>query len=241
MPENDLIGLGLFLGYFLVTGLPALVIKVSLSLPFEVVRKILHFIIVMAIFPLMELFSTWYMAVLAVAMLVLIMYPVLALVENSALYKRLAVEREGGEFKRSLIIVQASMATLIFIFWGLMGEEWRYIAVVAVMAWGFGDAAAALVGKAYGRRRVLLPLVDGAKTYEGTLAMLCISGLAAFITLLLYAGQPWPTSLMISLVVAPVCAVVELFSRRGMDTLTVPISAAVTILSVLNLFSLLGV
>ncbi len=154
------------------------------------------------------------------------MYPVLKLVEHSSFYKRIAVEREGGEFKSSLIIVQVSIATLIFIFWGLLGEEWRYIAVVAVMAWGFGDAAAALVGKAIGRRRIMHPRIEGAKTYEGTLAMFIVAGLAIFFSLLIYAGQPWYVSFIVALLVAPVCAAVELFSNRGMDTLTVPLSTA---------------
>jgi hypothetical protein len=37
-----------------------------------------------------------------------------------------------------------------------------------------------------------------------------------------------------------VCGVVELFSRRGTDTLTVPLSAAALILPLAYLFSLLG-
>jgi phytol kinase len=81
-------------------------------------------------------------------------YPLLALVERSTLYKRIAVERECGEFKRSLGIVQLSLALLITIFWGLLGIDWQYVAVAAVMAWGFGDAAVALVGKKFGRRKI---------------------------------------------------------------------------------------
>jgi len=241
MLQNDLIAIGLFLGYFIITGLPALLIKVYLNAPFELVRKMLHLIITLSIFPLLELFSSWYMAVLGAALLVLIAYPLLALVDNSALYKQLAVEREGGEFKRSLIIVQLSIASLIFIFWGLLGQDWQYIAAVAVMAWGFGDAAAALVGKTFGRRRIRHEQIEGTKTVEGTHAMFIVSGLAAFITLQLYAGHPWHISLVVSLIVALVSAAVELFSRRGMDTLTVPISAGFTTLSLLVLFSFLGI
>ena len=56
-----------------------------------------HMAITLSIFPLVKFFSTWYMAVLAAFMLVLIAYPLLALVENSSFYKRIAVERKGGE------------------------------------------------------------------------------------------------------------------------------------------------
>ena len=237
MLYNDLIGFGLFIGYFIILGFPVILIKIHRNPPFEVVRKMLHLIATLSIFPLLKFFSTWYAAVLAAIGLVLIIYPILALVENTATYKRLVVEREGGEFKKSLIIVQVTLAALIFIFWGVMGDRWRYIAVVAVMAWGFGDAAAALVGKAYGQRQIQHPQIEGKKTFEGTLAMFCVSGLAVLITLQLYAGQAWHVSLAVSTIVALVCTIVELFSNRGMDTLTVPISAAVTTISLLILFS----
>ncbi|MCA9961999.1 MAG: hypothetical protein KC443_23340 [Anaerolineales bacterium] len=241
MLPNDLIGFGLFISYFIVAAMLALTIKVYLKPPFEVVRKMYHLVIVLSIFPLLELFSAWYVAVLATLMFALVVYPLLALLEDSAFYRRIAVEREGGEFKRSLIIVQLSLALLVSIFWGVLGIDWRYIAVVAVMAWGFGDAAAALVGKTFGHRRILHPWVEGAKTVEGTLAMFVVAGLAIFGTLLVYANQPWQISLTVALLTAPVCSAVELFSRRGMDTITVPLSAGLSILPLMTLFSFLGV
>ncbi|MBN1428468.1 MAG: phosphatidate cytidylyltransferase [Anaerolineae bacterium] len=241
MLHNDLVGFVLFIGYFVVAALLALLFKARLKVPFEVFRKMLHLVITLSILPLSRLFSTWYVAVLAAFLLVLIMYPVLALVENTTIFKRFAPERAGGEFKRSLIIVQLSFAILIAVFWGMLGMDRRYIVVVAVMAWGFGDAAAALVGKAFGRRRILHPRIEGRKTVEGTLAMFVVAGLAIFLTLLIYAGQTWYVSLTVATCVAPVCAAVELFSDRGMDTLTVPLSAAFAILPLMSLFSFLGV
>lgn len=241
MLHNDLLGFGLFIGYIVAAGLTAVLIKTFIKLPVEVFRKILHMMVTLSIFPLLQLFSTWYAAVVAALSLVFILYPVLAMLERSSFYQWLAPERQGGEFKYSLIIVQVSFATLISVFWGLLGIEWQYVAVVAVMAWGFGDAAAALVGKAFGRRRIQHRQIKGTKTVEGTLAMFVVAGLAIFCTLLIYAGQSWYVSLTVAALVAPVCAVVELFSYREMDTLTVPLSAAFTILPLMSLFSLLGI
>lgn len=241
MIRNDLVGFGLFLGYFVVTGLPPVLLRAYFKMPFEITRKMYHLVIALSIFPLLELFSTWYAAVLAVFAFLLMVYPVLVVVERSSWYKRIAVEREGGEFKRSFIIVQLSIAILISISWGLLGHDWQYVAVVAVMAWGFGDAAAALVGKAYGRRRIRHPRIEGAKTYEGTFTMLVVAGLATFVTLLVYAGQSWQASLTVATLVAPVSATVELFSQRGTDTLTVPLSVAVMVLPLTSLLSYLGV
>lgn len=69
--------------------------------------------------------------------------------------------------------------------------------------------------------------------------MFVTAGLAIFFTFLIYVGQPWYVSLLVALVVAPVSAIVELFSNRGMDTLTVPISTGLAILSLMALFSIL--
>jgi phytol kinase len=240
MLHNDLIALGLYFGFILAIGLLIILIKVFFNMPFEVTRKLYHLMITLSIFPLVKFFSAWYMAVLAAFLLALLAYPALALVDHSSLYRRFAVERDGGEFKQSLIIVQGTFALLIFIFWGLHGETWKYIPIVAVMAWGLGDAAAALVGKAIGRRKIRHPRIDGKKTYEGTLAMFVIAFLAVFFTLLLEAGHPWHVSLATALLVAPVCATVELFSNHGMDTLTVPISTGFAVLSLILLFSMLG-
>lgn len=238
---HDLIGVGLYLGFIVALGLPAILLKVHLDVSFEVMRKLYHLVITLSIIPLVTVFSTWTMAVLAALSLVLLAYPALVLVGHTPLYQRIAVEREQGEFRRSLVIVQASMALLIFVFWGLLGSEWKYVAVVAVMAWGFGDTAAALVGKHFGRRRIAHPRIEGRKTIEGTQAMFITAGLAVFLTLGIYAGQPWDVSLVVALLVAPVCALVELFSGGGMDTLTVPITAGLAILSLMSLFSYLGV
>lgn len=241
MLRDYLTGFGLLIVYYLATGLPPILLRGFGKVPFEVTRKMYHFVLTLSIFPLLEVFNTWYLAAAAPLTLALLLYPVLALLERSSFYKRIAVERKGGEFKTSLIFAQLVIATLILIFWGLLGAHWRYVAVVAMMVWGFGDAAAALVGKAFGRRRISHRWIEGTKTLEGTLAMFVFAGLAAFLTLLFYAGLPWHVSLMAALCVAPVSAAVELFSQRGTDTLTVPLSAAFVILPLMSLASLVGV
>ena len=241
--NNDLIGAGILLAYYLVVAalLPVL-LKYRFGVKTEYVRKTHHIAYSLSIFLLLNLFSTWYYAIGAAFLLVLLGYPALLLVEKTAFYRKYFVERtkEQGELRRQLIYVQLSFALLILIFWGLLGTSWHYIAAVAVMGWGFGDAAAALVGKTFGKRRMLHRYIEKAKTFEGTIAMVIAAGLATFFTLLFYAGMPLLQSLLISLVVAPVCGVVELFSRRGSDTLTVPLSASAVIIPLIYLFSVLG-
>jgi len=136
--------------------------------------------------------------------------------------------------------VQLSFALLIALIWGGLGHEWRYLIAAPVMAWGYGDAAAALIGKWLGRRHFHHRYIDRLKTQEGTAAMIVVAAVAIFVTLLWYVGKPWQLSLLVAAITAPVCGVVELFSRRGLDTLTVPLAAAALAVPLLYVSSRLG-
>lgn len=243
IPVSDAVGAGILMAYYLVVVvlLPTL-LRLWLKAPTELIRKLQHVGYSLSIFILLNLFSAWYFAIAAAFLLVLLAYPVLLVVERWPRYREVFVARttNGGELRKQLLYVQLTFAVLIAIDWGLLGSQWRYIAAVAVMGWGFGDAAAALIGKAFGRRRFLHRYIEGTKTHEGLWAMMVVAGTALFYTLLLYAGKPWYVSLVISTVVAPVCGIVELFSRKGTDTLTVPLSAAAVIRPLVHLLALMG-
>ena len=213
-------------------------LKTWAGVPDEFVRKSQHMAYSFSIFLMFRLFESWYAAVVGAFSLVIVGYPALMVAEKFRWYKKLLVDRtrKGGELRKQLLYVQLSFAVMLFIFWGLLGTDWRYLAAVAVMAWGFGDAAAALVGKYLGTRNVVHRLVEGTKTYEGTGAMAVAAGLALFISLLVY-GQSVLASLAIAIIVAPVCALIELFSRRGSDTLTVPLATAFMVLPLVHFFS----
>jgi len=74
------LGIVLYLGYFGAAALLALAVKALLAPPFEAMRKALHLVMTLSVFPLVHLFDTWHMAVVATGRLVLIGYPALALI-----------------------------------------------------------------------------------------------------------------------------------------------------------------
>ncbi|MGI6365417.1 MAG: diacylglycerol/polyprenol kinase family protein [Bacillota bacterium] len=240
---NDLIGAAILMGYYLVilVGLP-IILRAWTKMPKELVRKFQHVGYSMSIFIMVRFFDTWYMAIAAAFLLVILAYPVLILLERTPFYRRGFVDRtaRGGELRRQLLLVQLTFALLIFIFWGLLGRQWHYLIPVAVMAWGFGDAAAALVGKFWGKRHVLHRWIEGAKTWEGTGAMIAFAAGAVFLTMFFYWKQTWYVSLLVAVIVAPLCGFTELFSRRGTDTITVPLAAALAIMPLVYFFSRLG-
>lgn len=226
---NNFWGILILFSYYIVTCLiiPVLLKRKS-ALPDELIRKTQHLAYSLSIFIQLYLFNEWYMAVFAASLLVLIAYPALYFMEKLPFYKKIFVERgeHSAEFKTQLLWVQISFALLISFFWGFLGPQWKFIIAAGVMAWGFGDAAAALIGKSFGKRIINHKKLDGKKTYEGAFAMGVYSAIGIFITLVLLNPRPWYVLLVISVLVAPVCSVVELFSKRGSDTLTVPFFAA---------------
>lgn len=239
---GDLVATAVLLGYYLVFAIVVPTLLKMAGVGTELVRKLQHIAYSLSVFILLRMFSTWYAAVAAAAVLAVVAYPVLLRVENSPAYARLLVDRlpGSGELRRQLVYVQVTFAILIFVFCGLLDTAFRYVVAAAVMAWGFGDAAAALFGRAFGRKRVVHRLIEGTKTYVGTAAMAAFGALGIFVTLVTYGGKSWGASLLIAVLVAPVCAVVELFSRRGVDTVTVPLAGAALILSLGQLLALLG-
>lgn len=234
-----LAGTGLLFAYYLIVVALVPVLLLSFTkIPRELARKLHHIFYGLSIFILVEAFGTWYLAILGAATLVAAAYPALLWLERQPFFQRGFAQRSGdsGEFRRQLLMAQGSFALLMAATWGLLGPEHRYLAVAAVMAWTFGDAAAALFGKAFGKRKILHELVDRGKTHEGSGAMTAFVFAALFLTLFWFGGVPWWAAAVAGLLVAPLAAAVELISPAGTDTLSVPV---ITVAALYPLLSLL--
>lgn len=241
MLREFILGFGLYICYYAIAVVLLLMIRAFLKPPKELFRKLLHTACFSSVLVLLYAFDTWYLAMLTAIVFALVLYPVITYAERFPKIMELLIQRKSGEIKLSLLTVFLMMAVLIAVFWGLMGEQWKFIIIVSVMAWGFGDAAAALVGKAFGRNPIKHRWVEGTKTREGSIAMYLVSAIAIFVCLLIYTSFPWYLCLAGAVLVAPICAIVELISHNGMDTITVPLATAFPVFSLMILFSIMGV
>lgn len=220
--------------YFIVCATGALILRKMVIVPTEIFRKTLHIILLGSIFVLTYAFNQWILSVIASIVFMIIVYPILMFAENIPGYSQLLTERKKGEIKKSLVVVFSMFAALIFVCWGMLNE--KYLVIASVLAWGFGDAAAALIGKRYGRNYIEGKLVEGRKSLEGTLAMFIVSFVAVLIVLYMNEPQQFYSYVPISAITAGVCAVVELYTKGGMDTLTCPFSAALTMILLIRLW-----
>ena len=101
----------------------------------------------------------------------------------------------------------------------LTGDPELQVCGVAIL--GFADPAAAVVGRRYGRHKII-----HGRSLEGTLAFIVVGALVA---LLLLAGPhrlALPHAALVALAAALPAALAELLSRRVDDNLSIPLSAA---------------
>lgn len=214
--------------YFISAAALALLMRKLVRVPKEVFRKTLHFILLGSIFVFTEAFYSPFYASLAAILFALVLYPVLYLLEKVPGYSELLTERSHGEIKRSLLLVFLMFSLILLLCWGALGR--KYLVIASVMAWGIGDAAAALFGKKYGRTYLKGKGLRGEKTLEGLIAMVVFSFLAVLLVLFYHQPQISVGYVPLALVTATVTAVVELYTLDGMDTVTCPIAAAVTMI-----------
>lgn len=234
MIQEFLSGFIILIGYFVVCASCALLLRKLVKVPREVFRKILHLILLCSLLVLVYAFRTWWISALTAIVFVAMVFPILALAERIKGYSELLIERKRGEMKKSMIIVFGMFAALICLCWGWLGD--KELVLVCVYAWGFGDAAAALTGKRFGRHFLEGKLIEGRKSVEGTFAMFVVSFLSVIILLLFRGGLHWYGYIPIAAITAAVCAVVELYTRHGFDTVTCPLAAAAVVIPLVQLW-----
>ena len=204
------------------------------NFPRDVFRKLLHLIAFSSLVEMTIAARSWQAASISALLFAAVVYPLLCLVEKYEWYGRLFVQKAPGEVKKSLLLLFIMYAALTAICWGLLDE--RFIGMTAVLMWGVGDAAAALIGRRFGRHPATLPLADTHKTFEGSAAMMVFAFAAGVVGLLLTGEYPVGRCVLYPLIAAPVAAYTELITKNGDDTVTVPVATAIALTAASKLF-----
>ena len=225
------IGTAHILAYFAVCVTVVFSVRCLVSIPRELFRKILHLVLLGSLVVWLFVYRTWLQAAISALAFALLVYPILVLAERIRGYSDFVTERKRGELKASLLLVFSMFAAVTAIGWGVFGD--RYLTLAAIFAWGLGDAAAALVGKRFGRHPLEGRHIEGRKSLEGSAAMLIVSFCSVLLILWLRGGMGFFPCAAIALVVSAVSAVIELYSLRGNDTLFCPLGAMAVMLPLL--------
>ena len=229
-----LYGTGVTVLYIIVMVGVAMLARRLFSIPDELFRKTLHFILLGAYIPLVFAFEVWWMAAAFAASLIVILFPVLFFAEKIPRFSAFVNERKKGEFKSSMVLAVGMMAFSVTVCWGLFAD--RYLVLASIYAWGIGDGLAALVGKRFGKHKIKWRLADGKKTVEGSLTMFLCALVSVWAVLMIRGGIGAPICLVIAFFTALVSTLAELCAKNGWDTVLCPVSAMMVIIPMVTLF-----
>ncbi len=220
--------LRIFITFIIPCVLILLPIRLFTKIPSYVFRKLLHIVAFSCVMIMIIKAGNWQSAAMASIVIALAIYPVLRLFENKPLYTDLFVQKKPGEIRRSLLMLFLMFAAVTAVTWGIFDKP--YYAAAAILMWGTGDAAAALIGIPYGKHKVMLKPADGKKSWEGSIAMLIVSLISGFCVVYFGHGTTLPMALLTAFAGALSGAAAELFSPGEWDTVTVPTVIAAVLL-----------
>ena len=218
--------LGIYVGYIAALAAVLIVVRFTTKVPDYIFRKLLHFVAFTSILPLVLSTDIWWIAVAVETLFLMLVVAALHFFEQFSFYRKLFVEKGKHEVIFSFVGLFVLMTVLVAVFWGGFGAEHLYIAVGAIMAWGPGDAVAAIVGKRMGKHKLQGKYIEGTKSVEGSIGMAITAFVCLLPVLLFMSSLPWYVSVIFSLVIAPVASLTELFTKGGWDTVTVPAAAS---------------
>jgi uncharacterized protein (TIGR00297 family) len=102
------------------------------------------------------------------------------------------------------------------------------LVAIPLLVMAFADTAGVLVGEGMRSPRPLPAGLPG-KTWDGSVAVFAVTGLAVSLGWEAIRLGPTAEALLVGLACAPIAAVVESLSRRGLDNLTLPLAVAFTL------------
>lgn len=182
----------------------------------EITRKFAHFISTLATIPFPYIFTShWYVLVLA-----LIFFAVLFITQNGKQLKSIHdIERKSiGSYLLPLSIYSTFLISCLL--------QNKFVYILPMLILGICDPMAAILGiniKNYNGRIKFLGL-KFQKTWLGSGAFLVTSFLISLIALYFHLAVFDLKTFWLALLIAAISTLSELFSWRGSDNLTIPLS-----------------
>ena len=182
----------------------------------ESTRKIIHVGIGMWIVPTFLLFEHQLWAVLPAATFVLV---------NASSWQFGWIRSMEGERRNiGVILYPLSTALALGLFWT---APWPVVGSAAILVMCWGDAAAAIVGRRWGKTHYVV--LDHQRSLEGSAAMFCASTVAVLVSFYAF-GAPVDSGVVVAaLITALAATLVEAVCPWGLDNLLVPVTVAVTL------------
>ena len=211
-------------------GLVVLFVRFVIKPKDYIYRKTLHVSAIMTVFSFILPSHTWWIVALDILTILFLINVTLFILERFKLYKMLFVDKSHHEILRMINAYYLIMVILVLIFYGLRGEENKYLVIASILSWGLGDAMAAIIGIKFGKNKLNMNFVDENKTIEGSLAMLITSFVACLVTLIIFMHYPIWKYVVAPILVAISLTYIEAISKKGVDNILCPLVASIILL-----------
>jgi phytol kinase len=181
-----------------------------------VTRKMVHVGVGSWILPTYLLFDAWYWAAL----------PAAAFVVINGLSWQFGWMRsvEGDRSNVGVILFPLSTALALALFWT---PPWPVVGASAILVMAWGDAAAALVGRQFGRTHY--EVFGHRRSLEGSVAMAAMSFVAIGAVFMTFGAPVDGGVVGAAVIVAVAASLVEAVCPWGLDNLLVPASVALVL------------
>jgi len=221
---RELFGIALsFAAVFLILGVAGLLKKRGVCA--EICRKLVHILL-----------SNWIIIALLMfeRVLFVAVVPACFVVLNYISYRKglfSGIEREENN-TMGTVWYAVSLLVLCTAGW-LLEQQW--IAGAGILAMGYGDGLAALIGMRRGARPLPTPFQN--KTLEGTASVIIFSGMSVGVVCLVFAPE---IALISAFCAGMVAMAAELYAPKGLDNLTLPLCVAATLFIMTRLPASIG-
>jgi len=148
--------------------------------------------------------------------------PALFVILNYISYKKnifTAMERDGS--KEDLGTVYYAISLFILSLITFKNINYSYIGALGILTMGYGDGFAAVIGKKYGRKK--FEVFGSKKSIIGSLTMFIATFIVCYIILSIFNPV---NVLTYSFILAFFATLLELFTPKGFDNLSVPLGTS---------------
>ena len=149
-------------------------------------------------------------------------------------FKAIEVEKsQKAERGLGTVYFPITLTVLVGVFWGLLGVEYLPLAAAAIMWMTWGDGLATPIGQAFGKHKI--KILELEKTVEGSIGLSVAGAISSFIAMYIFTSYysvhvSFISQVVVCILGALIGAIVELFSIKGTDNLTVPLIPALILL-----------
>ena len=154
--------------------------------------------------------------------------PITFIILNIFSYKYKIIDSMERDNSDSLGTIYYPISLLFLVIISYLIKD-KIISGIGILILGYGDGLAALVGKKYNKIKLL-----NNKTLFGTLTMFIISTIISTIFLIVFKDLKTITLILVVFITAVSATILELFTKKGLDNLTIPIGVTIILYLLLN-------